>query len=129
MILTPLVCLALNIYFEARNEDYVGQMMVAEVTINRKLDERFPDTICDVVYQNNQFSWTHDGKSDEPKETEAYAIATVIAKIAMRHEPGISPLNTNVLFYHADYAKPHWSKVYKLETRVGRHLFYSTDKL
>ena len=44
-----LFCLALNVYFEARSEDVVGQYAVAEVTLNRVASDRFPDTVCDVV--------------------------------------------------------------------------------
>ncbi len=45
------ICLAENIYFEARNQGTAGWMAVANVTINRRNDSRFPNTICDVVYE------------------------------------------------------------------------------
>ena len=35
MIETALMCLALNIYFEARSEPIEGQIAIAEVTLNR----------------------------------------------------------------------------------------------
>ena len=66
-------CLAKNIYFEARNEPFVGQFAVALVTLNRVHDSAFPNTICDVVYEGIhtargfpkrdrcQFSWDCDG--------------------------------------------------------------------
>ena len=44
-------CLALNIYHEARNQPTVGKLAVAQVTMNRVKDVRFPNTICGVVYQ------------------------------------------------------------------------------
>jgi len=44
-------CLAKNIYFEARNEPFAGQLAVALVTLNRVYDDTFPNTVCDVVYQ------------------------------------------------------------------------------
>ena len=43
-------CLSRAVYYEARSEDTVGQMAVAEVVMNRVRDPRFPKTICDVVY-------------------------------------------------------------------------------
>jgi len=60
MILTAAAatCLALNVYFEARNQDTDGQILVAEVTMNRVADDRFPDEVCAVVWQNKAFSWT-----------------------------------------------------------------------
>ena len=44
-------CLALAIYFEARSEPVVGQLAVAQVVLNRVVDERHPDNICDVVME------------------------------------------------------------------------------
>ena len=51
MIAEALMCMALNIYHEARNQSMVGQVAVAEVVMNRVEDSRFPDTICEVVKQ------------------------------------------------------------------------------
>ena len=44
-------CLAENIYHEARNQGTAGWLAVAAVTLNRVTDDRFPDSICDVVFQ------------------------------------------------------------------------------
>ena len=52
-----LECLAKNIYFEARNEPFVGQFAVALVTLNRVHDTDFPNTVCEVVYE--AVSYTH----------------------------------------------------------------------
>ena len=42
MIAESILCLALNIYFEARSEDIASQLAVAQVTINRVEDSRYP---------------------------------------------------------------------------------------
>ena len=57
-------CGAQNVYFESQGEPGLGMVAVSQVVINRVKDKRWPDTICEVVWQNKQFSWTHDGKSD-----------------------------------------------------------------
>ena len=44
-------CLAQNVYFETRNQPLAGQMAVISVTVNRVNDSRFPNTICQVVYE------------------------------------------------------------------------------
>ena len=86
------VCLALNVYHEAKNQPFEGQVAVAQVVLNRVKDERFPNTICEVVEQGPvyeswktrndptlepvywpeknrcQFSWYCDGKSDKIRE-------------------------------------------------------------
>ena len=57
-------CGAQNVYFESQGEPGLGMVAVSQVVINRVEDTRWPNTICEVVWQNKQFSWTHDGKSD-----------------------------------------------------------------
>ena len=46
-----LLCLAKNIYYEAGLEGREGMMAVAQVTINRTQNSKFPDTVCGVVNQ------------------------------------------------------------------------------
>ena len=51
---------------EATGEDIIGKMLIANVILNRVEDERFPDTIEEVVWQeiggSAQFSPTVDGR-------------------------------------------------------------------
>ena len=42
-MLEALTCLALNIYYEARNQSVEAQIAVSQVVINRVRDDRFPD--------------------------------------------------------------------------------------
>ena len=80
-------CLALNLYFEARDQDKEGQIAVGLVTINRVLSKHYPNSICDVVWQQNknkkgnliaQFSWTLDGMHDSPLEIESCSYCRII---------------------------------------------------
>ena len=48
-------CLSLNVYHEARGEPIQGQLAVAYVTMNRLVSGRYPDSICNVVWQDRQF--------------------------------------------------------------------------
>jgi spore germination cell wall hydrolase CwlJ-like protein len=59
-----LFCMIQNVYHESRGEDALGQAAVAHVTLNRVCSSAYPDTVCGVVWQKGQFSWTEDGKSD-----------------------------------------------------------------
>ena len=45
------VCLAKNMYYEARNQGLAGQLAVSLVVMNRVKDDRYPNTICEVVEQ------------------------------------------------------------------------------
>lgn len=57
-------CMVQNIYHESRGEDTLGQAAVAHVTLNRVKSPAYPDSVCGVVWQKDQFSWTEDRKLD-----------------------------------------------------------------
>ena len=44
-------CMARNIYFEAGNQSKAGMIAVARVVVNRVQDTRFPNNVCDVIYE------------------------------------------------------------------------------
>ena len=55
-----ITCLAQNIYFEARDQPTIGQRAVAEVVLNRVHDQRWPDTVCEVIREGPTYSWKQD---------------------------------------------------------------------
>jgi hypothetical protein len=57
-----LFCMVHNVYHESRGESVLGQAAVAYVTLNRVRSPAYPDSVCDVVWQKGQFSWTEDGR-------------------------------------------------------------------
>lgn len=123
-------CLARNIYHEARGElkDHgeIALHAVAEVTLNRVADSRWPDSICGVVYEWKQFSWTL--KPQPEPEGFLWTVSKAIAK--MQTTPGlfIEPVTDGANHYHADYiAKPDWAYGMTRTFKVGRHIFYRQD--
>ena len=124
-------CLTLNIFHEARSESKAGQRAVASVTLNRVASKRYPNTICEVVYQKNwdkirkryvsQFSWT---EFDQPPKlkSKAWYRAWSIAEEAYKKKD--KKLLKGALFYHAKYIKPSWARKKKPITQIGRHIFY-----
>jgi len=66
------IALACNIYFEARNESIEGMMAIVAVTMNRVASPNYPNTVHEVVWARKQFSWTHDGKIDRPKNRPSW---------------------------------------------------------
>ena len=118
------VCLALNVYFEARSEPIIAQFAVAQVTMNRVKSDLYPDNVCDVVWDTRQFSWTHDGKSDKPKEKDAWERAQWVAKVTMQSKRRIDVVTWDTVHYHADYVKPYWITSCVRITQIGRHIFY-----
>src|ERR1035437_6116359 len=62
-----MICLAKNIFFEARGTDEPERIRIINVTTNRVESDKFPrDTYCGVVYQHAQFSWTLNLRKHNP---------------------------------------------------------------
>lgn len=118
-------CLALNIYHEARGERVEGQIAVAQVTINRTKHEEWPSTICEVVYQPKQFSWTHLIKEHTPSEAKAWSIAQTIARDVMIGN--VEDPSNGAVYYHANWVNPSWAEYMDLSKVIGNHLFYTWD--
>ncbi len=123
-------CLALNIYFEARSEQRIGQIAVAMVTLNRTTHRKFPDTICGVVRQGGdrrrngcQFSWYCDGKRDEPTNQKAWRRSQELARRVVFSQ--VDDPTGGALWYHADYVKPRWTQRMRRTVRIGRHYYYT----
>ena len=131
MMETALMCMALNIFFEARSEPIQGQIAVAEVTLNRVASDDYPNTICEVVLQENsqgcQFSWWCDGKSDLPKEHNSFQTSKSLAKLMIDDGQYISVVGKNVTHYHTDDIKPYWSDDMVKVEQVGKHNFYAKN--
>jgi N-acetylmuramoyl-L-alanine amidase len=134
-----MTCLAQNVYFEARNQSYSGQMAVSHVVLNRVEDPRFPDNICDVVKQARtdengnlirhrcQFSWYCDGLSDVPKNEEAWMHAVMVAQEAVYLYNSGTDITNGADHYHAKNVMPFWASDMTYMMQIDDHLFYSRD--
>jgi len=118
------VCLAKNIYFEARNESRQGQMAIALVTLQRVSDPRYPDTVCGVVYDNKQFSWFSDGLSDRPRNYESYDEIALLASAMLDSDTSVHDFTYGSTHYHADYVSPYWNEYMILKAKIDTHIFY-----
>lgn len=135
------LCLAQNIFFEARNQSVKGQVAVAWVTINRMESPDYPNTICEVVKQAQldsagnpirnmcQFSWYCDGKSDKipknPIAQQAWAEAKLISEVVLLDWAKFRPSPVeNSIMYHANYVRPYWISRYEPVALIGDHIFY-----
>ncbi len=50
------------VYGEARGEQYIGQVAVAAVVLNRVSSPNFPNTVAGVIYQRGAFDVVSDGQ-------------------------------------------------------------------
>jgi len=137
---TEIDCLAKNMYFEARGEGEQGQDAVAFVTINRVRSERYPDNVCDVVYQAKtnshgqplrnqcQFSWYCDGKIDSVTERVYNKIHRRAEYIYVNYYLNdlMKDTTDGATHYHSKKVNPYWSRHsnYQLVANIGQHVFY-----
>ena len=153
---SELNCMAQNIYFEANNQSKTGMIAVAQVTMNRVRDSRFPNTVCEVVFEGPireswktrndpdltdqdrifypikhmcQFSWYCDGKADVvpyPENNIGWRKAQDVALEVMAFDR-YSGIVEGATHYHADYVDPDWNKTITLVTKIDNHIFYRWD--
>ena len=122
-------CLANAIYFEARDQPYIGQVAVAQVVINRVFSGVYPHDVCGVIYQNAnrhlacQFTFACDGKRKVINEFGAWARARRIARETLDGELYVQAVGTST-HYHATYVRPNWVHEMHRLAREGIHLFY-----
>lgn len=115
---TAMMCLALNIYHEARGEPLDGRVAVAQVTMNRVKSKRYPNTICEVVYQKSQFSWTAGNPPiTEPKELMEALIMAIQLDTFDDYAGGATH------YYAPAKASPFWKDKLTLIGSIGNHTF------
>ena len=134
-----LICLAQTVFFEARGEPFLGKVAVASVVMNRTLDGRFPDNVCDVVKQGPtyksrpdipvrhrcQFSFYCDGKSDKLN----YRLLSVQESVGVAYKVltgQVPDVTGGATFYHATYVRPEWASYKKKTVKINNHFFYKT---
>jgi spore germination cell wall hydrolase CwlJ-like protein len=126
-----LMCLARNVYHEARGEPTAGQHAVAEVTLNRVASRQFPATVCEVVYEKRfdvkrnrlvgAFSWTEFDWVSKPK---GIAWERAVRSAEAVYDKQQDPTVKGALFYHADSIEPRWAKEKNQVAKIGSHIFY-----
>jgi len=123
-----IICLAKNIYFEAGGESKEGQIAVGQVTLNRARSDKFPSTVCGVVYQKVkktcQFSWVCK-KPNANVHDSAWENMYNLARKLMLGEIKSNKINSKTLFFHNHSVVPSWASVYKRQATIGGHVFYS----
>jgi hypothetical protein len=123
------LCLSNAIYFEARDQPYIGQVAVAQVVINRVFSGVYPHDVCGVIYQNAQrhlacqFTFACDGKRKTINEFGSWARARRIARETLDGQLYVQAVGTST-HYHATYVHPNWVHEMHRFAREGIHLFY-----
>lgn len=116
-------CLTKNIYWEARGEPVKGLKMVARVVFNRVKDDRWPDSVCGVIKDPKQFSWTHNLRWDRPlrNRTSVHRIRMIIDHF---DNSGYWVENKPSHHYHKKNINWKYSGEYEKLQDIGNHRFY-----
>jgi spore germination cell wall hydrolase CwlJ-like protein len=147
MLEAAVMCLAMNAYWEARNQDISGMIAVSQVVMNRVESEYYPDNPCSVITQGPekpswkdpniyypvrhkcQFSWYCDGKSDDipPYDYEAIHNAFSVAQILLDERITVVDITKGATHYHANYVNPDWAETKEKTVEIDDHIFYKWD--
>jgi N-acetylmuramoyl-L-alanine amidase len=121
------VCMARNIYHEARGEPKLGQIAVGYVVLNRVEEpgDRFEKTPCEVI-TSGEFVWTEKALNAYPHEWEAYQKAMYIA-VGTLEGTLPNPIGDATYFY-AGSQTPRWARPFEQVARIGRHRFLEDER-
>jgi len=131
-------CLSLNIYHESRGEVYENGefsgslenwLVVAMITRNRVDNPYYPDGWCRVVYAPYQYSWTHDGVSDEPDlnnpvERKVWREIKVFVEGFMANHRYIKDPTMGAIDYATCSVDNYWTRAYTLFKSFNNHCVY-----
>lgn len=106
--------LAQLIEAEAGNQSYTAKRLVGDVVINRIKSDRFPNSLEEVIFQDNQFACIKDGGFDRA----GYYISEDSFNAAKEAYEG-NQLDDDILFFTAGYYNKYCKPMYK----YGNHYF------
>lgn len=119
------LCMALNVYHEARGTNQDDREAVAHVTMNRLESGLWGHTVCAVVLARSQFSWTtfSEGRA-VPRETQAWLNAQQTAYRVYSEETAHDLTEGATHFYAASMSRPPaWSSRGVNRKRIGGHIY------
>jgi spore germination cell wall hydrolase CwlJ-like protein len=76
------------------------------------------------VWEDGQFSWTQDGKSDAITDQIAWMDALTTAWLVYNTQDRQFDPTDGATMFHATYVKPKWRKEYDQTSRIDNHVFY-----
>ena len=119
-----LICLALNVYHEARGEPISDQVATAQAVIVRVRSPLYPNSICSVVRQRDgehcQFTWVCE--SIPNYDARAWLTARLIASAVLA---GSGHADFSATNYHARRVRPDWAHLTPIGGYGGEHIYYT----
>ena len=116
------LCLAQVLYFESAYEPRVGIEAVAAVVLNRVRSGVYPSTVCGVVYQPAQFSWTVDVAKWAQIPPRKFR---ELAKTFLQTPDILVNAHWRVTHFHHEDMMPAWARQLHYVGTYGPHRFYT----
>lgn len=135
--LVEIACGTAMAYGESRNQPDVGQRGVLEVALNRVDSQYYPNSLCEVVFQDKQFSFFNPSDPNRGKTFSALMKNTsdeaLIRSRRIAIETYYRPREERImkgLHYLEKNAKPFWRKSMPTEGRVtvDDHIFFASKR-
>ena len=111
-------CMTRAMYFESNRSSRDGMVAVGTVVMNRVASDDFPDTVCEVVAQHNQFA---PGVMSSPMTSRALPMVQEAAMAVLRGER--HPMIEAARFFHAATYRAGYDNMHYVAT-AGGNAFY-----
>ena len=111
-------CMARAMYFESIRSSRDGMIAVGSVVMNRVESDAFPNTVCGVVSQRNQFA---PGVMTKPMESRSAPLARAAAQSVLAGER--HPDVAGAMFFHAATYRASFNNMHYVVT-TGGNAFY-----
>ena len=121
LLVTAAFCGALAIMKEARGEPLVGQVAIVFVIRNRMKHDFWPDTVCDVVREPGQFTFSWTYREDSRDLKNAFMIWNAV------NPDVITDPTLGSCFYHSTIRRANkaFFRTLKPTVKIGNHQFYA----
>lgn len=110
-------CLAMTIYYESRGEILAGQYAVADVVLNRVESDRYPNDVCSVITQRNQFHFV----PRVPRSNEYWQRSVELARDILSNDTFRGITEGSLFFQRSPRVPPYANE--RVIT-IGNHSFF-----
>lgn len=115
---TELDCMARAMYFESNRSSRDGMIAVGSVVMNRVQSDAFPNSICGVVSQKNQFAPGVMTKGMDSRSAPL-AVAAALSVYSGERHPNVA----DARFFHAAWYQASYNNMHYVLT-TGGNAFY-----
>lgn len=118
-------CVRKTVYGEASGQPFETQVAVAATIINRAIDTRWPDDLCDVVKQRFQFAGYHKRMPlDSRAKSDAWDFAAHVTIWTIAGYAALPAQTRRYRYFNTAGQTPHWKKLHRYYATIGGIDFY-----